>query len=158
MVAEGLLLVKLMLSIVQNWEWRERCQIEVCHDWKVRSFVPIGNTFVMFVLGKKSLEGSCLSSGALEVRKSNTLQSLITLLASQSSAELHLRFQSTLYTNHHKKSCLPGCISNKREYYLFENLLENIFSVVVQWGGRHAGPPRMPTTVAPSYAYESTYD
>ena len=78
---------------------------------------------------KKTLEGSCLSSGALQVRKSNTLQSLITLLASQSSAELHLRFQSTLYTNHYKKSCLPGCISNKREYYLFENLLENIFSV-----------------------------
>ena len=74
---------KLMLTIAQNWEWRERCQMEVCHDWMAWSFVPISNTFVMFAVGKtESLEGSCLSSGALEVRKSNTLQSLITLLAS----------------------------------------------------------------------------
>ena len=92
---------KLMLTIAQNWEWRERCQMEVCHDWMAWSFVPISNTFVRFAVGKtESLEGSCLSSGALEVRKSNTLQSLITLL--QSSAELHLRFQSTLYTNHYR--------------------------------------------------------
>ena len=119
---------KLMLTIAQNWKWRERCQMEVCHDWMAWSFVPISNTFVRFAVGKtESLEGSCLSSGALEVRKSNTLQSLITLL--QSSAELHLRFQSTLHTNHYKKLCLPGCISNTREYYLLENLLRNIFSV-----------------------------
>ena len=60
---------------------------------------------------------------------------------------------------------MPGVGDNKKQIKLgYQRLLEGLSSEVrgsppspLTYATRRA-PPRMPTTVAPSYAYESTYD
>ena len=85
---------------------------------------------------------SCLSSGASEVRKSNTLQSLITLLASQSSAELHLRFQSTLYTNRYIQEVVPSRLhfKYKRILLAWEFAEKHLFRFLENYSLQCIGP------------------